>query len=65
VLSGEGVAIINGKRCSLRKNTLLVIRRGDRHEIRNSRVATLHTLNLYVSPAYTPEGTPLPRGKGG
>jgi mannose-6-phosphate isomerase-like protein (cupin superfamily) len=65
VVSGKGVAVINGKRCTLRKNTLLLIRRGDRHEIRNSGIAMLRTLNLYVPPAYTLAGTPLPRGKGG
>ena len=58
------VYVINDKRYSLRRNTLLLIRRGDRHEIRNSGVSMLRTLNLYVPPAYTPAGAPLPRGKG-
>jgi len=64
VLSGTGIAVINDKRYSLRRNTLLLIWRGDRHAIRNSGVSMLRTLNLYVPPAYTPAGTPLPRGKG-
>ena len=64
VLSGTGIAVINDKRYPLRRNTLLLIQRGDRHEIRNSGVAMLRTLNLYTPPAYTPAGTPLPRGKG-
>ena len=63
VLSGTGVATINDKRRRLRKNVLLLIERGDRHEIRNNGRALLRTLNFYVPPAYTKSGDELPRGR--
>jgi len=63
VLSGTGIATINNKRRHLRKNVLLLIERGDRHEIRNNGRALLRTLNFYVPPAYTKSGDELPRGR--
>ena len=41
----------------------LLIRRGDVHEIRDTGKEPLKTLNVYVPPAYTPEGDELPAGK--
>ena len=58
-----GTATINDKRHRLRKNVLLLIERGDRHEIRNNGRALLRTLNFYVPPAYTKSGDELPRGR--
>ena len=46
-----------------REGTLVLIRRGDKHEIRNTGEAPLKTLNVYVPPAYTEEGEELPAGK--
>ena len=63
MLSGTGIATINDKRRRLRKNVLLLIERGDRHEIRNNGRALLRTLNFYVPPAYTKSGDELPRGR--
>ena len=63
VVSGTGEAVVNGKRYSLREGTLLLIERGDTHEIRNSGTTPLKTLNLYVPPAYTSDGDELPSGK--
>jgi mannose-6-phosphate isomerase-like protein (cupin superfamily) len=63
VVSGEGVGIVNGKRVELREGTLLMIQRGDMHEIKNTGTAPLKTLNVYVPPAYSPEGDELPAGK--
>ena len=63
VLSGTGIATINDKRHRLRKNVLLLIEHGDRHEIRNNGRALLRTLNFYVPPAYTKSGDELPRGR--
>lgn len=63
VESGSGLAIVNGRRVSLRPGTLLLIERGDRHEIRNTGRTPLRTLNLYVPPAYTAGGDELPRGR--
>jgi len=64
VVSGRGRATLNGKRYPLRERTLLLIERGDTHEIKNtSRREKLITLNLYVPPAYPAEGEGLPAGK--
>ena len=63
VVSGTGVARVNGRRIALRPGTLLVIEHRDRHEVRNTGRAPLRTLNVYVPPAYTKHGNPLPRGK--
>jgi mannose-6-phosphate isomerase-like protein (cupin superfamily) len=63
VVAGKGTARINGRRYPLRPGTLMVIEHGDRHEIRNDGRAPLRTLNLYVPPAYTPDGDELPAGK--
>ena len=63
VRSGSGTAIVNGKRHALRAGSLLLIERGDTHEIRNSGRTALRTLNVYVPPAYTAGGDELPRGR--
>src|SRR5437868_15110941 len=56
VTAGAGAAVINKKRYALRAGTLLLIERGDKHEIRNTGQEPLRTLNFYVPPAYTKEG---------
>jgi mannose-6-phosphate isomerase-like protein (cupin superfamily) len=63
VVSGRGTAVINGKPQSLTTGTLLLIERRITHEIRNTGKTPLKTLNLYVPPAYTRKGDPLPRGQ--
>lgn len=63
VLSGTGTAIVNGKRHTLRRGSLLLIERGETHEIRNTGRQPMRTLNVYVPPAYTASGDPLPRGR--
>ncbi|MFN2563470.1 MAG: cupin domain-containing protein [Gemmatimonadaceae bacterium] len=63
VLSGGGTAIVNNRRYALRAGSLLLVERGDTHEIRNSGRTSLRTLNFYVPPAYTSRGDPLPRGR--
>ncbi len=63
VLAGTGAATVNGKRHPLRAGSLLLIERGDTHEIRNLGRTSLRTLNFYVPPAYTSGGEPLPRGR--
>ncbi|MBN9291118.1 MAG: hypothetical protein J0H36_08385, partial [Hyphomicrobium denitrificans] len=42
---------------------LVLIQRGDRHEIVNTGRSTLRTLNIYVPPAYTYDGDELPPAK--
>jgi mannose-6-phosphate isomerase-like protein (cupin superfamily) len=63
VVSGTGTATVNRKRHRLRAGTLLLIERGDEHEIRNTGRAPLRTLNVYVPPAYTKSGDELPRAR--
>ena len=63
VVSGAGVAIVEKQRIELQEGTLLLIRCGEKHEIRNTGSGPLKTLNLYVPPAYTDEGDELPAGK--
>jgi mannose-6-phosphate isomerase-like protein (cupin superfamily) len=63
VVSGSGAAILSGRRVELRDGTLLHIRRGETHEVRNTGKAALRTLNVYVPPAYTEEGDELPAGR--
>jgi len=63
VESGSGTAIVDGRRHALRAGTLILIERGNRHEIRNTGRAPLRTLNIYVPPAYTKDGEELPPGR--
>jgi len=57
------VAIVEGERVELPEGTLVLIERGERHEIRNTGETPLKTLNVYVPPAYTEGGDELPAGK--
>jgi mannose-6-phosphate isomerase-like protein (cupin superfamily) len=63
VVSGTGRATVNGKNVALREGSLLLIEKGETHEIRNTGRALLKTLNLYMPPAYTKSGDELPRGR--
>lgn len=63
VVSGRGEAVVNGKKHSLKKWSLILIERGDTHEIRNTGRTPLRTLNFYVPPAYTAAGDELSAGK--
>ncbi len=63
VVAGQGMAVVDGQRVELRSGTLLLIARGETHEIRNTGEAPLETLNLYLPPAYTTDGEERPAGK--
>lgn len=63
VLEGKGEALVKNRRYKLVRNSLILIERGERHEIRNTGRTLLRTLNFYVPPAYTRRGDELPRGK--
>jgi hypothetical protein len=41
----------------------MLIERGDQHEVRNTGRRLLRTLNVYVPPAYAPDGDELPAGR--
>ncbi len=63
VVGGTGVAIVEGERVELREGTLVLIGRGEAHEVRNTGETPLKTLNVYVPPAYTDDGDELPAGR--
>ena len=63
VVAGTGRAVIGGRRHQLRAGTLLLIEKGDVHEVVNTGRGLLRTLNVYVPPAYDRRGEPLRRGR--
>lgn len=63
VQSGEGEARVNGEVYRLAPRSLILVQRGDAHEIRNTGTTPLETLSVYVPPAYTGDGEELPAGK--
>ena len=63
VVDGTGAAVVGGERVELRAGTLVLIGRGEAHEIRNTGDGPLKTLNVYVPPAYTAGGDELPAGR--
>jgi len=50
VISGKGIANVNGKDFELSAGILLLIERGEIHEIKNTGDENLSTLNFYVPP---------------
>jgi len=63
VVAGTGKATINGRTYPLTAGSLLLIERGDEHEIRNVGRGLLKTLNFYIPPAYDRKGEALPPAK--
>lgn len=63
VLSGSGEATVNGRKVPLRAGTMMLIERGDTHEIRNTGRSLLKTVSVYVPPAYARSGDELPAGR--
>ncbi len=63
VVSGAGLALVNGRTVPLRAGVLLLIEHRDRHEIRNTGRGWLRTLNYYTPPAYTEGGEELPAAR--
>jgi mannose-6-phosphate isomerase-like protein (cupin superfamily) len=56
VISGSGTARVGKRTVALRKNSLLLIEKGEVHQVSNSGRGRLVTLNFYAPPAYTPAG---------
>lgn len=52
VVDGDGEAVVEGSRTVLGPGVLLLIERGESHEIRNTGDRPLETVNLYVPPEY-------------
>ena len=65
VVSGSGTAIVDGRRVALKAGRLLVIERGERHEIRNTGRTMLRTVNFYSPPAFDADGDPVGPGRKG
>jgi len=63
VVAGGGVVRVNGKRYPLRAGSLLLIERGDTHEIKCTGRSELKMLSIYVPPAYTEDGNERAAGK--
>jgi mannose-6-phosphate isomerase-like protein (cupin superfamily) len=63
VVAGRGDALVKDRRYKLVPGSLILIERGERHEIRNTGRTLLRTLNFYAPPAYKKGGDELPRGK--
>lgn len=63
VVSGTGEAVVEGRTVRLRRGTLLVIERGERHQVRNTGRTLLKTLNIYYPPAFDAQGDPVGPGK--
>src|SRR5579864_2357864 len=64
VISGRGEAVVGKRRGALRRvelaaNSLLVVEKGELHQIRNTGRRSLTTINIYVPPAYDDDGEPL------
>ena len=68
VVSGTGVASVESggrrQRIPLKAGKLLVIERGERHEVRNTGRTLLRTLNFYYPPAFDADGDPIGPGRG-
>ena len=65
VVSGTGLAIVEGRRQPLKAGSLLVVERGERHEIRNTGRTRLKTVNFYYPPAFRRDGEPKGPGRNG
>lgn len=63
VVAGRGEAMIGRRKLLLGPGTLLLIERGEKHEIRNTGRGHLKMLNFYVPPAYTKAGNERAAGK--
>ena len=68
VIDGTGSATVVSKqgkrrRIKLKRGSLLIIERGERHLIRNTGSRLLSTVSFYVPPAYSKKGNLLPAAK--
>jgi mannose-6-phosphate isomerase-like protein (cupin superfamily) len=64
VLSGRGVARVGNRSAHLKKGTLLLIEKGEPHQITNTGKSWLFTINFYAPPAYSDDGDILNRASG-
>ena len=65
VIAGIGRAIVGKKRAALKAGSLLLIEKGEAHEITNTtRTKPMLTINLYAPPAYTASAEVRPSARG-
>lgn len=65
VLSGSGRAVVKRRSFALRRHALLLIAKGEIHQIINRGRKPLRLLNFYAPPAYSTEGDVKPSAKRG
>lgn len=63
VVEGSGVVRVEGREVKLKAGTLLLIERGERHEICNTGRGLLKTVSVYLPPAYHDDGEERPAGR--
>jgi mannose-6-phosphate isomerase-like protein (cupin superfamily) len=63
VISGTGRALVNKRRVAIREKSLLLIEKGEIHQVTNTGRHPLVTLNFYAPPAYTKDGEPNKRNR--
>src|SRR5439155_10499922 len=56
VISGQGRARVKGRSIGLKEGSLLLIEKGEAHQISQSGKKPLVTINFYAPAAYTMEG---------
>lgn len=60
VVGGAATARIEGRSIKLKTGSLLLVEKGEKHQITNTGSAPLVTLNFYAPPAYTRDGEVKP-----
>ena len=56
VISGTGRAIVEGRRQALKDGSLLLVEKGEAHQVTNTGRRPMVTVNVYAPPAYTDAG---------
>jgi mannose-6-phosphate isomerase-like protein (cupin superfamily) len=56
VVKGSGRAVVGTNRVALKEGSLLLIEKGERHQVTNTGKKAMVTLNLYIPPAYDEKG---------
>jgi len=63
VVSGTGMAVVDGERIALKTGTLLLIERQEKHEVCNTGRGLLKTLNFYSPPTFGKDGEAVGPGR--
>ena len=56
VVSGAGQALVKRRRITIRKNSLVLIEKGEIHQVTNTGRRPMVTINFYAPPAYSKNG---------